>query len=50
METPPMFMNQNINIAKMALLPKMTYTFNAIPAKIIIALFAEMEKPIIKFM
>lgn len=49
METPPMFMNLNINIVKMALVPKMTYTFNATPAKIIIARFAEMEKPIIKF-
>jgi len=49
METHPMFMDQNINIVKMAILPKMTHTFNAIPVKIIIALFAEMEKPIIKF-
>lgn len=32
-ETPPVFVDQNINIAKMATVPEMTYTFNAILSK-----------------
>lgn len=44
-----MFMDQNISIVKMAALPKMIYRFNEIPVKIIIVPFAEVEKPVLKF-
>jgi hypothetical protein len=38
-----------INIIKMAFLPKSIYTFNAIPVKIQIQFFIELERTILNF-
>ena len=49
METNTVFMDREINIIKMSIIPKAIYRFSAIPIKILIVYFIDVEQIFQKF-
>ena len=46
---PSLWIGGIINIVKMATLPQVIYRFNAIPIKLLLIFFAELEKSVLNF-